>query len=321
MSAGILENDTMFSVKEKPWHGLGTVVENAPSVKEAIHLAGLDWQAELKPLQTLDGDNVETHKAVFRNDNNTLLGVVGSQYKPLQNIDAFAWFEPFVENGLVTLETAGSLFNGKKVFILANTKAEADVVAGDTVQSYILLSNSHDGSSSVKVGFTPIRVVCNNTLTCAENNDLSKLIRVRHTNSVVENLKLVRDIMDTVNNQFTATVEQYKYLATKDVNILDLQKYVKQVFSEAKLEDIIRSYDNKLQEKEEIEKFRKNLMNKVEEYFELEPARKAWNMYNAVNSYLNHDRGRTLETRYNSTWFGSNQRLDKKAFQLALKAY
>lgn len=321
MTHGILENDTMFSVKERPWHKLGTVVENAPSVKEAIRLAGLDWNVELRPICTNENEPlaITSHQAVVKEGTTSILGVVGSSYHPLQNTEAFEWFEPFVENGLATLETAGSLFNGKKVWILAKTNKEADVVKDDTVESFILLSNAHDGSCSVKVGFTPIRVVCNNTLSYAENNNLSQLIRVKHTQSVVENLQLVRDLMDTVNSQFLATVEQYRELAKRDVSVEDLRKYVKQVFSSQKLEKIITDYEAR--EKAEIEAERKKLMGRIEEIFELEPARKTWNMYNAVNSYLNHERGKTLENRYNSIWFSSGKALDRKAFELALRAY
>lgn len=316
---GIFENDTMFSVKEKPWHKLGVVVETAPTVREAIKLAGLEWNVELEKVWSNSGIEMTDYKAVVRQDTHTALGIVGQNYKPLQNTEAFEWFEPFVENGLCSLETAGSLFNGKRVWILAKTKSSAEVVDGDAVESYILLSNSHDGTNAVKVGFTPIRVVCNNTLSYAETNKLSQLIRVRHTQSVVENLKLVREVMDTVNNQFIATVEQYKELASHDISVEDLRKYVKQVFSVQKLENLILDYEAR--EKAEIEAERKRLLTRIEEIFELEPARKTWNMYNAVNSYLCHERGYSDESRLNSIWFGSNKQLDRKAFELAKKMY
>lgn len=321
MSHGILENDKMFSVKERPWHGLGTVVETAPSVKEAIKLAGLDWKVELQPICTNTDNKLEitTHKAVVKENTKDVLGIVGSQYTPLQNEEAFEWFQPFVENDLASLETAGSLFNGKKVWILAKTKNVDDVVEGDTIENFILLSNSHDGSSTLKIGFTPIRVVCNNTLSYAEGYNLSKLINIRHTQSIVENMQLVRDIMDTVNNQFIATIEQYKKLTQRDINQEDLKKYVKQVFSSVKLENIIKDYEAR--EQAEIESERKRLMARVEEFFEMEPARKTWNMYNAVNSYLNHERCKTLENRYDSMWFGDSKKIDRKAFELALKMY
>ena len=316
---GLFENDTMFSVKEKPWHKLGTVVETAPTVQEAIRLAGLDWQVELEKVWSNSGIEMTDYQAVVRQDTHTALGIVGTNYKPLQNTEAFNWFEPFVENGLCSLETAGSLFNGKRVWILAKTQSDAEVVEGDKVESYILLSNSHDGTNAVKVGFTPIRVVCNNTLTCAESNKLSQLIRVKHTQSVVGNLQLVREVMDTVNHQFMATVEQYKELTQRDVSVEDLRKYVKQVFSSQKLEQLITDYESR--EKAEIEAERKRLLNRIEEFFELEPARKTWNMYNAVNSYLCHERGYTDESRLNSIWFGSNKQLDRKAFELAKNMY
>ncbi len=317
MGHGFLENDTMFSVKERPWHGLGTVVEKAPTIAEAITLAGLDWEVEMQPIKAVtenfDEYPVTTHKAVIKKTTKDILGVVGANYKPLQNKDAFSFFEPLVENGLVSLETAGSLFNGKRVWIMAKGNSKADVVANDTVESFILLSNAHDGTMSVKVGFTPIRVVCNNTLTAAENDKFSKLIKVKHTQNIKENLKLVRDIMDTVNMQFIATIEQYRELAKRDICESDLQKYVQQVFSVKKIEDIIKKYE------EETEKSREKLTENIGEYFEKEPEHKKWNMYNAVNSYLNHERGRTLESRYNSTWFGENKQIDRRALELALR--
>ncbi len=320
MSHGILENDTMFSVLKKPWHGLGTVVETAPSVREAIKLAKLDWEVELRTIFTDDDAEITTHKAVVRKDTSKILGVVGSSYCPLQNIEAFDWFEPFIDRKLATLETAGSLFNGKKVWILAKTLREEDVVKGDSIESYILLSNSHNGSSAVRVGFTPIRVVCNNTLSAAERDNLSKLIRIKHTYGVAETMKMIRDVMDTVNSQFTATIDQYRALTKRDVSVEDLHKYVKLVFSSQKLENFI---DNKeAREQAELEAERKKIMEKVEAYFELEKRKTAWNMYNAVNTYFNHASGKTVDNRLNSLWFGGNtSRLDQKALRLALRDY
>ena len=320
MAHGILENDTMFSVKERPWHGLGTVVENAPSIKEAIKLAGLDWNVELRPLCTNENESIAitSHQAVVKEDTTSVLGIVGNQYKPLQNSEAFEFFEPFIDNDMATLETAGSLFNGKKVFILAKINCGfSDVAQDDFIENFVLLSNSHDGSQAIRVGFTPIRVVCNNTLSSAISSDASKLIRVRHMGNVVSNLEDLRETMDLVNKQFLATVEQYRELTKKDINSNDLRKYIKQCFSWKPLEQMIKEYDEHI----EIEETRSKLINRIEEIFELEPAHKVWNAYNAVNSYLNHERGKTLESRYNSTWFGVNKKCDMNALKLALRCY
>lgn len=318
MAHQILEHDTMFAVGKRPWHGLGTVLENAPTIEEGIKIAGLDWEVTLRPIITNDTDNisVDTHKIVIREDNKLPLGVVSNNYKALQNKEAFSFFEPFIENDMATLETAGSLFNGKKVFILAKLNSDNMVVdKNDEIEKYILLSNSHDGSQALRVGFTPIRVVCNNTLSLAENTNASQLIRVTHKGNIVETLQDLRETMDLVNQQFIATEEKYRYLATRNVNVNDLKKYVKQVFSVKKIEDII----NDKEEKEQIEAERKRLIARVEEIFELEPVHNAWTMYNSVNYYMNHERGKSLENRYNSMWFGYSKRQDEKALKLALQ--
>ena len=327
MTHGILENDTMFSVKERPWHGLGTVLEEAPTIEEGLKVAGLDWEVKMNAISTKVGGQhirIPGKKATVKSNDSTVLGVVGENYKPLQNTEAFKFFEPFLDNGLATLETAGSLFNGKKVFVLAKMAGDALQVTeneGDEIENFILLSNAHDGSMAVRVGFTPVRVVCNNTLTFAHENEASKLIRVRHTGDVVQSLQEVRETMDLINKQFMATVEQYRMLSNKkDIVKSDVEKYVRQVFSTESLNNIILNYNKELEEKEEIEATRKRLINRVEEIFEMEPVQSAWTLYNSVNYYLNHDRG-TLENRYNSLWYGNSKKIDKRAFEIALNCY
>lgn len=316
------EVETMMYVGERPWHGLGKALENAPTIEEGIKEAGLDWEVKLNTMSTRVGGEyvkIPNKKAVIRSSDNSVLGIVGDNYKPVQNIEAFNFFQPFLDNDMATLETAGSLLNGKRVFVLAKLKSDNMVIQkDDEVEKYILLSNSHDGSQALRVGFVPIRVVCQNTLNFAENHKASQLIRVRHQGDIIQTLDELRETMDLVNKQFIATEEQYQYLATKQVNVNDLHKYVKEVFTrkqKQELENIVTDYE----EKEEIEKFRKRLMSRVEEVFEMEPAKNAWTMYNAVNYYFNHDKGKTLESTYNSLWFGSSKRLDRKAFDLALK--
>lgn len=316
---GFGSQDTSFSVgKPNPWHKVGTVLENAPSVQEAIKLSGLDWKVELQDIITTEGIPVK-QKAAVRTDIKKALGIVSDKYKILQNEDAFNWFEPFVDNGLATLETAGSLFNGKKVFIQAKIAGDDMVIDernNDIVKKYILLSNSHDGGTAVRVGFTPIRVICNNTLTTAHGNRYSNLIRVYHMGNMEEILLQVRETMDLINQQFIATEELYKELAKKQVNSKDLKKYVYQVFSKESLEKSFQ--DETVVPEHEIENFRKRLMDRVEEVFALEYAQTAWTAYNAVNHYLNHDKGRNEENRINSLCFnGTSMKDDARALILA----
>ena len=311
---GFGQQDGSFIVGEKnPWHKLGVHFEDAPTIEEGIKSAGLDYNIELKDLQTVDGISVP-QKAVVRTDINKSLGVVTKSYNILQNREAFNFFEPFVENGLATLESAGSLYNGRKVFVLAKIAGDdMEITPNDTVQKYILLSNSHDGGSAVRIGFTSIRVVCSNTLTMAHNK--GELIRVYHSKGVQQTVEEIRMTMDLVNQQFIATEERYKELAKKGLNTRDLKRYVNIVFSKESLEKLFQ--EETAIPDYEVEDCRKKLMEYVEEIFELEPVHNRWTAYNAVNHYLNHGRSRSVETTYNSLWFGDAKRLDQRALMAA----
>ena len=318
MPAGILENDSLISVKETPWHRLGTVLQEAPSIEEAIVLANLGWKAEAKKLITEDGINVEGKRVIMRSDTNDVLGIVSTGYQTLQNTEAFKFFEPFVENGLATLETAGSLWNGKKVFILAKIAGDDMVIDdknNDVVKKYILLSNSHDGTMAVKVGYTPIRVVCQNTLSAAEEGGSSDLVSINHTKGLVQTLYTVQETMDIVNRQFIVTEEKYKELAKMPIKPDDLRKYFKKVFSTKKLEMMLENPSEFTPE--DVENFRKKLIDRCEEVFEMEYAHNRWTMYNAANYYLNHERSRNVENTYKSLWFGDARNIDRKALDLA----
>src|SRR5262249_51406745 len=170
---------SMFFVGKLPWHGLGQQLPGRPTVREAITASGLDWDVELVPLVTGDSHAPAPARAVRRARDQSVLGVVGMQYRALQNMDAFTWFSPFLDTGLAALHTGGGLCDGKKVWLLARIEREPLVIGeGDEIQKFVLLSNSHDGTTSVRVGFTPIRVVCANTLALAHADRAgSKLIR------------------------------------------------------------------------------------------------------------------------------------------------
>ena len=230
--------ETMMYVGKTPWHGLGRPIpeEKKISVREAIVAAGLDWQVELRRVYTENPDGganagILDHFAVCRTSDNAFLGIVGPDYEPLQNEEALEWFQPFLDSGSATLETAGSLNGGKQVWVLARIRdGNMDVSKNDPVSHFILLSNAHDGSISVRVGFTPIRVVCNNTLTLAHQSKASMMLRVRHTIGMRYNLELVREIMNVVWHEFSFTVEQYRRLRVRGIDSAGLERYIKIVF-------------------------------------------------------------------------------------------
>lgn len=159
------EVETMFYVRETPWHGLGTKVMETPTSKEALSLAELDWRVEQEPIYTETGNLISGFKANVRDTDQKILGVVTDRYKVIQNEEAFAFTDELLGEG-VRYETAGSLQGGRKVWLLAHMPHEY-IIAGERISPYLVFSNTHDGSGAIRVAITPIRVVCNNTLNLA----------------------------------------------------------------------------------------------------------------------------------------------------------
>lgn len=304
--------ESMMYVGKEPWHGLGRRIPEGKRlrIREAIVAAGLNWEVELRHLYTEDRRGkkvgIVNQCAVCRKKDDSVLGIVGRDYVPLQNSDAFAWFQPFLDTGDVTLETAGSLKGGSMVWILARIRAgELAVNDGDEIAHYVLLSNSHDGSLAVRVGFTPVRVVCNNTLCLAHESEASKLLRVRHTSRLIENLEYIREIMDLAHKEFYATVEQYRTLMKKDINQDDLIRYVRTVF------DLPKTGGRELIP---------NIIYLMEYgRGSKEAGNTYWGAYNAVTEYLNYFRGKTQDNRLSSLWYGDSSMVNKKALDVALE--
>jgi phage/plasmid-like protein (TIGR03299 family) len=307
------EIETMVYFGQLPWHGLGTALEEADLYdwQSASKKAGLDWSVDLVPLITADTQAKVAHKAIRRSTDNKVLGVVGPRYAPLQNRDAFSWFQPFLDAKEAALHTAGSLRGGSRIWVLAKLNRDPLVIAqGDEVEKFVLLSHGHDGSLAVRAGFTPIRVVCQNTLSMAHGSDASKLIRVKHTESVLENLASIRQVMDLANAEFEATAEQYRLLARKSINQADLRKYVQRVLKVEEKNPSTRS----LNIAEEIirlaETGRGNDLPSIRGTF--------WSAYNGVSEYLSYSRGRSEDNRLNSLWFGDSLSTNRYALEVAL---
>lgn len=157
--------ESMFYVRETPWHGLGTKVKEAPASNDALILAGLNWQVLQEPIFTAASEPIEGYKVNVRDSDRKALGVVTDRYKVIQNNEAFAFTDELLGEG-VRYETAGSLQGGKKVWLLAHMPREY-IISGEQISPYLVFSNTHDGSGAIKVALTPIRVVCQNTLNLA----------------------------------------------------------------------------------------------------------------------------------------------------------
>lgn len=192
MSANV---ETMFYVRETPWHGLGTRVENAPASIDALILAGLDWQVVQKDVYAEDGAQIPGYKVNARDNDDAPLGIVSDRYKVVQNEDAFQFTDDLLGEG-VTYETAGALQGGKKVWMLARMPHRY-IIAGDEITPYLVVMNSHDGSSGIKVAMTPIRVVCQNTLNLALGS-AKRAWTTRHTENVMSRVHEARETLQLV---------------------------------------------------------------------------------------------------------------------------
>lgn len=177
--------ETMFSTRVKPWHGIGTIVADCPSSREAIWLAGLDWMVEQQDVRTESGAIIPGYKANIRDRDQSILGVVSDRYQVVQNEDAFAFTDELLGEG-VKYETAGALQGGKKTFILARLP-QRFIIAGDEITPYFVIMTSHDGSCAIKAAMTPVRVVCQNTLNLAFQT-AKRTWTTKHTSNIMERI-------------------------------------------------------------------------------------------------------------------------------------
>lgn len=309
--------ENMFSVKQVPWHQLGKVIQNAPTIEEGIKLAGLDWKVFMEQQLRPNGQKCVT-RSVVRETDNKVLGEVGSAYHPLQNTKAFEFFQPFIDSGEVSLETAGSLDGGKKIWVLAElNRNPMEIVKGDEVRKMLLLTNRHDGSASVQVGFTPIRVVCANTLAAAINATDSALLRVRHTAKVEIALEKVQDMVNTANQQFEATGESFKAMARMGVKEADLKRYVHLVFYPNVTEQEITE-----RQQTRLSGITEDIRRLFETGFgnDLQGVRGTmWGLYNGVTQYLSYEAKGDADKRFDSLWFGQSKDINARAMSMASK--
>ena len=208
---------SFFSVNEKPWHNLGQIVTDYPNSKEALKYAGLDYEVVKRKIYTHDGDlgkgldflirdiEIPNHQATIRTDTNQVLGVVGKDYEIVQNVDAFAFFDSIVGGDGIQYETAGALGNGERIFITAKLPSYIKVGKDDLIEQYLFLTTSHDGFGSITAAFTPIRIVCNNTLNAALQNQ-SNAIKIRHTANAKDRLTMAHTVMG-ISNQLSIQLE------------------------------------------------------------------------------------------------------------------
>ena len=278
MSANV---ETMFSVREVPWHGLGTIVQEAPTSEEAIRLAGLDWRVDQYPVYAHMDDyqiHVPQTFANIRSDNHASLGVVGNRYKIIQNADAFNFVDNLAEDGIVHYETAGALGSGERIWLLAKT--ENFKLLDDDVENYIVFTNSHDGKQSIKVADVPIRVVCQNTLNLALRN-AKRTWRTTHAGNISAKMEEAKYTLNMVSKYTDALMAEAEKLVAQKVNKAKFDKFVEELFPLDK-DESKRKATNIIEMRDEL---------KVRLYSSPDLANFAntkWGVLNAVSDFVDH---------------------------------
>lgn len=269
-----MDYDWMLSVKERPWHGIGTVVEDAPTSDEAIKIAKLDWEVKQYPIYS-NGKKIDGMYANIREDINEPLGVVRGRYRIYQNIESFKFVDEIVGNKEVPCryETCGSLFNGRRVFMLV--KLPNQKLVGDDVENYLFFTNSHDGSSAFLAGMTNVRVVCNNTLQMAVKG-AQRVWKCRHTDSLEGRVQQAKESLGLAVKYLSSIQDVAEKMASKKVDANAFFKILEEKNpmnnSDKSLDKILDRINTIYQEKDDLVNFKGT----------------AWGLYNAVADYVSN---------------------------------
>lgn len=219
--------ESMFSTRVKPWHGIGTIVEECPDSGEALRLAGLDWNVEQRDVYTDNGTLVSGYKANVRDSDQSILGVVSDRYQVVQNPEAFAFTDELLGQG-IRYETAGSLQGGRKVFLLARLPQQF-IIAGDEITPYFVIMNSHDGSCSIKAAMTPVRVVCQNTLNLAFRT-AKRTWMAKHTTNIMDRMEDARVTLQFAEQYMKELGKGVDGLAHKRLTDKKVMEYMAEFF-------------------------------------------------------------------------------------------
>lgn len=325
---------SFFSVKKKPWHGLGQIIHDYPTSAEALRFAGLDYTLEKRPLfvhhqrSKANGEKatwktiIPDLYAVVRTDNETVLGTVSERYQIVQNSDAFSFFDSIVGGDGIQYETAGALGKGERIFITAKLPDYIKVGRDDLIEKYLFLTTAHNGSGSVMAAFTPVRIVCQNTLNAALSH-YSNTIRIRHTVNAKERIEQAHEVMGISNqlgNKLEEIFNQWAKIKITDHEVKRLIQIAMAPQKEVVNDLYIKKYENLPADyREKVEKAFEYAMSSPTQST-ITTAGTLFGAYNAVAGYFqNASDYKNEETKIKSLLLGGlNQRYVQVAFNLCL---
>lgn len=310
---------SMMYVGQEPWHGLGTRLDNPATADEAIVAAGLNYGVQLTPLATTDGLDVPQRKAVVRYDTQQVLGVVGNDYVPVQNREAFGFLDAVVAKGGLRYHTAGALGRGERVWMLAKLPEQIRVKnSDDLVDKFLLLSNAHNGTAALRVFFTPVRVVCANTLAVAHQRGVGQGISIRHEGNLPAKIQEAQKVLGLAQRFYDDAQTKIDKLASHYPTAEQLKRFFESLYPDP--------------EEDKNNTRAKNIREELHRLFEAgighdAPAIKGttWAALNAVTEYIDHhratrarDNATRASRRLGSIWFGSGAQLKAAGWDLAL---
>ena len=270
---------------ETPWHRLGQKINQAFDAQTALNQAGLDFTVEKIGLQTIDGQPIANKFGLRRTDTKDVLGFVTDFYKPLQNREAFSFFDGIFGKNKARYEVAGVLGKGEKIWLLAKLPGDFSVIGSDTLGKYLLLTNGHDANEPVRAKFTPIRVVCQNTLNAALRGTESE-VRIQHIGKVAEKLEIAGKLMKQAGIYFDDIQSVFSGFAKQQLTGKSLRQYAVRVIG-----------GDKVQSFEDLASIGQKTVNRIEELHEtgrgsdIKKVRGSlWGAYNAVTEYVDHDK-------------------------------
>lgn len=315
---------SFFSVQEKAWHGLGQVVETYPTSAEALKFAGLDFEVVKRPNihRLQDGTEITSQTSFFtyRPDTGTVLGDrLGKDYQVVQNTDAFAFFDSIVGGDGIMYETAGALGQGERIFITAKLPDYIRVGNDDLIEKYLFLTTSHDGFGSITAAFTPIRIVCNNTLNQAMQNH-SNAVKIRHTTNAQDRLKEAHKVLG-ISNKLSAELEQlFNHWAKVRITDREVKQLIQLAMCPNK--ETLQALQAGVQD--ELSSYFVTMCADVFEYAQTSPTQQqattagtVFGAYNAVTGYFQNVRSyKDEEAKFKSIMGGTAQIRAQKAFDL-----
>ena len=317
----------MMYAGKAPWHGLGQHVETEVTAGAAIRLADLDWKLEKQPIyiegtQKIDdipvvGVKVPDKVAVVRPEDNSILGVVSDRYEIIQNADCFDFMDEIIGSGQAVYHTAGSIFDGKRIFMTVKLPGDA-MVGDDKIEKYILLTTSHDGSLALNIRWTPIRVVCNNTMNAALSRTAKAGINIRHTTNYKARVSEARKVLEMTDHYYQVMEQEFNRLLDAQFTEGEMVNLTEQLFP-TKVDD-----NGKVKLSTNTKNRREKMVGLFHNGIGVAPIKNTrWAAFNAVTEFVDHHRSTAVhggrnkkDLRFNASIFGGGAQMKQKAFDL-----